>query len=94
MPEPFLILKLKAEEERRATIKGFKDRIDILTIIHSLDLDKKFLLKIEKRYNFDVKNKVLDVIKKSNEEFKYFFPEYQNLRLLKKLKLELSQKFG
>ena len=94
LPEPFLILKLKAEKERRMTIKGFKDRIDILALLHNLDIDKKFLSKIEKKYNFEAGNRVLEIIKTSNEEFKYFFPEYQNLRLLKKLKLELMKKWN
>lgn len=94
LPEPFLILKLNAEENRSGTIKGFKDRIDILSMIYKIDLDKKLLSDIEKRYNFAAKNKILEIIKTSNEEFRYFFPEWRNLRLLKKLKLSLVKKLS
>ncbi|MBI2508222.1 hypothetical protein HYV89_04690 [Candidatus Woesearchaeota archaeon] len=92
LPEPFLILKLKAEENRSGTIKGFKDRIDILAMIHKSDLDRKFLSEIEKRYKFDAKGRVSKIIRTAKKEFEYFFPEYQNLRLLKKLKLDLMKK--
>ena len=94
LPEPFLILKLKAEEDRSRTIKGFKDRIDILALIYKLDLNQKFLSEVEKRYKFGVKNRILEIIKTANEEFKYFFPEWQNLRSVKKLKLELLKKWS
>lgn len=89
LPEPLLILKSKAEEERKLTIKGFKDRVDILSIIYKLNLDKKFLLELGKKYNIKIGKKILDVIKRSKDEFSYFFPESKNLRALKKLKLKL-----
>ena len=93
LPEPFLVLKLKAEEARMGTIKGFKDRIDILSMIYSIELNKQFLLELENKYKLDIRTKILKIIKGSKEEYKYFFPEYQNLRSLKKLKLELINKF-
>ncbi len=92
LPEVFLVLKLKAEEERGGTIKGFKDRIDVLALIHKLDLDKKFLLELEKKYNIDIRKKICKIIRDSNKEFNYFFPEYKNLRALKKIKSELRRK--
>ena len=94
LPEPFLLLKLKAEEDRKETIKGFKDRVDILALIYNLDLDKKFLSNLEKRYKFDIRRRVLSIIKNSKEEFRYFFSEPENLRSLKKLKLELVKKMS
>lgn len=94
LPEPFLILKLNAEEERKGTIKGFKDRIDILVMIYKLDFNKKFLLKLEKKYKFNIRKRILRIIRESKEEYKYFFPESYNLRALKKLKLELIKKWG
>lgn len=94
LPELLLLLKLKAEEERRGTIKGFKDRIDILALIYKLDLNKKFILELERKYKFEIRKKLLAIIRNSKEEFKYFFPESQNLRLLKKLKLGLIRKYN
>lgn len=94
LPEPFLLLKLKAEEDRRGTIKGFKDRVDILALIYNLDLNKEFLLNLGQRYKFDIKKRILSIIRNSKEEFKYFFPESENLRSLKKLKLGLIRKMS
>lgn len=94
LPEPFLILKLKAEENRSGTIKGFKDRIDILALIYKIDLDKKFLSELERKHRFDAKKKILKIIRTARKEFEYFFPEYQNLRLIKKLKLDLMRKLN
>lgn len=94
LPELFLVLKLKAEEERGKTIKGFKDRIDILAVIYKLNLDKKFLLELEKKYDIDIRERISKIIRDSNEEFNYFFSDFKNLRALKKLKLELRRKIS
>ena len=94
LPEVFLVLKLKAEEERMKTIKGFKDRVDILAMLYKLDLDKKFLLELEKKYNMDIRKRISKIIRESNEEFNYFFSDFKNLRALKKLKLELRRKIS
>lgn len=94
LPELLLVLKLKAEEERKWTVKGFKDRIDILTIIHKLNLNKKFLLELKKKYKIDIIKRILNIIRGSKKEFDYFLPESNNLRLLKKLKLELIRKIS
>ena len=40
IPEALLILKLGAEKQRHETIKGFKDRIDILSLLYKIDKQK------------------------------------------------------
>lgn len=92
-PEPLLILKLHAEENRNQTIKGFKDRVDVLSLLYRLDLNKIFLNELEKKYKLKFRERINEIIKGSNEEYSYFFPETDNLRKLRKLKNELLKKF-
>ena len=87
-PELLLILKLEAEKQRTGTIKGFKDRIDILSLISRIKIDKNFLIKLANSYKVDIK-RINSIIKNSLKEYEYFFPEAKNLRALKKLKQEL-----
>lgn len=93
LPEPLVILKTKAEKERVYSLAGFKDRIDILSLMHKIEMDKKFLLELAKKYNFlDFKQRVKKIISGSKEEYAYFFQYSKNLRELRKLKLELLKK--
>lgn len=89
LPEALLFLKAKAEFEREQSMKGFKDRIDILSIISKAKIDKDFLSKLENRYGFRIRERILNIIRESSKEYEYFFPEAKNLRALKKLKMEL-----
>ena len=91
LPEVLLILKLDAEKSRRGTIKAFKDRLDILSLLYKEDFNNNLLIKLSKEHNLDL-SELLDIIKKSNREYSYFFNEAENLRELKKLKLELLKK--
>ena len=93
IPEALLILKINAEEKRHETIKGFKDRIDILSLLYKLDLNKKLLNELAKKYNTNL-NRIRDIITKSSKEYSYFFPEAENLRKLKALKIELIKKMN
>ncbi len=92
LPELLLIMKLEAEKQRAGTIKGFKDRIDILSLLHKIKIDKNFLSRLAKRYKVD-KKRIVEIIKKSSKEYEYLFPETKNLRALKKLKQELIKSF-
>lgn len=92
-PEPLLILKLKAEKERSHSLAGFKDRIDILSLLHRVDIDKKILLELGRKYKFNnIKERLSNIIKTSKEEYGYFFENADNLRELKKLKVSLLKK--
>lgn len=93
LPEPLLILKTKAEKERFHSLAGFKDRIDILSLLYKIDIDKNFVLALVKKYNLmDFKERIEKIIKESKEEYAYFFPDSKNPRVLKKLKIELLKK--
>jgi len=91
LPEVLLLLKLDAEKERHNTIKGFKDRIDILSLIYRTELDKDLLSKLSIEYKVDLKI-IKETITKSSKEYSYFFTKSENLRELKKLKLSLVKK--
>lgn len=91
LPEVLLLLKLDAEKERHDTIKGFKDRIDILSLVYKTRLDKSLLSKLSTEYKVDLKI-IREIITKSSKEYSYFFTKSENLRELKKLKIELIEK--
>jgi len=93
IPEALLILKINAEEKRHEAIKGFKDRIDILSILYKVDLNKKLLNELAKKYNVNL-NRLKEIITKSYKEYSYFFSEAENLRKLKELKKELLKKMN
>jgi len=91
IPEALLILKINAEEKRHETIKGFKDRIDILSLLYKVELNKRLLKDLAKKYSIDL-SRMKEIIAKSSKEYSYFFPEAENLRKLKELKRELLKK--
>lgn len=93
IPEVLLILKIDSEEKRHETIKGFKDRIDILSLLYKVKLNKELLNNLAKQYNVNLK-RLKEIIIKSSKEYSYFFPEAENLRELKKLKRELFKNYS
>lgn len=93
LPEILLILKLNAQIGRKDSLKGFKDRIDILALINSVNLDKKLLLKFAEEYNVDLRI-IRDIISNGRKEYGYFFEDADDLRKLKKLKVELLRKIA
>ena len=84
--EYLILLKLKAEFNRKLTLKGFKDRCDILALIDKAD--EKILNKLIKNYN-GLYLELIKVIKESKEEYNYAFQKEFNLRELKLKKQEL-----
>jgi len=88
IPEVLLILKIYCEEKRHETIKGFKDRIDLLSILYTTKIDKELLKSLSKEYAVSLNN-LVDIITKSSKEYSYFYPESGNLKKLKELKREL-----
>ncbi|MCX6748419.1 MAG: hypothetical protein NT076_02340 [Candidatus Pacearchaeota archaeon] len=91
IPEILLLLKIDAEEKRHETIKGFKDRVDILSLLYKISLDKDLLNKLSNEYKIDIK-RLKEIILKSSKEYSYFFPEAENFAKLKKFKMELLKK--
>lgn len=88
LPEVLLILKLNAEIQRHETIKGFKDRIDILSLLQKVKFDKNLLFKLSKEYGVDL-GLIRQIIKESSKEYSYFFQDSGNIRELKKFKVSL-----
>src|SRR3989344_6551729 len=78
IPEVLLILKLDSEKNRHETIKGFKDRIDILSLVSRVEINKELLSQLCKDYNFNLSN-LKNIITKSSMEYSYFFQQAENL---------------
>ena len=64
-----------------------------MSLLYKLDLNKKLLNELAKKYNINL-NRIRDIITKSSKEYAYFFPEAENLRKLKALKIELLKKMN
>lgn len=68
--EVLLITKLKAFSERKASIKGQKDKIDILSLLFLPDFDFEFLQKISKDYQLAVYLRLVEEILITTQEVK------------------------
>lgn len=78
--EYLILLKLQAELNRKTTIKGFKDRCDILVLLNKSNI--KILDKLLKDKN-ELYVNLVNIIKGSKEEYNYAFQKELNLRELK-----------
>lgn len=89
IPEVLLILKQGAEEEREVSVKGGKDRIDIMTLIFYSNIDFNKYYSLLKKYNL---LRYYDRLKKIINNFKEI--DYLNLnpREFKLKKEEISKK--
>lgn len=88
-PEALLILKQGAEIERRESVKGAKDQIDIMGLLVYTDFNAKFYFEILKKYKLE---NYFQSLKKIISNFKDY--EYLNLdpREFKKRKIEVVEK--
>ncbi len=73
-PEVLIILKQGAYENRKNSVKGEKDKIDILSLLFFLDIDIKFYKSVLKEYFLDYHIKNLISLLKN-------FKEYNSLNL-------------
>lgn len=90
-PEALLILKQQAELERKDSIKGLKDRTDILNVLINADFDFKKYFELIKKYKLDDYPKRLkSIIQTAKKEFEYLGEK--NLRKIKLIKKELIKK--
>ena len=86
-PEALLILKQQALFDRKDSIKGQKDRIDILSLLSSKIIDFNEYKKLLQKYNIkSFKNELKKTIKLSKDEFSYL--KMTNPRKIKQLKEE------
>ena len=84
-PEPLLILKQQALEDRKDSIKGQKDRIDVLSLLISETIDFNEYQQLLEKYKLrNLSRELKKMIKLSQEEFKYL--NITNPRKIKQLK--------
>ena len=88
IPEVLLILKQGAELDRGHSIKGQKDRIDIMTLLFYSDIDFKKYKEILKIYHLDYLNELKRIIK----IFKDLKHLNANVKNFKKKKEEILKK--
>ena len=89
-PEILLILKQQAELSRRLTVKGQKDRIDILSLLMSKKVDFKFYKELLEKFKIEDYSKHLKtIIKTANKEFKHL--RIDNPREIKKIKRNILE---
>lgn len=70
-PEILLILKQGAEKDRENSVKGEKDRIDIMALLFFSDIDFKFYLSLLKKYNLKYYFERLKRIIKNFKDYEY-----------------------
>lgn len=61
-PEALLILKQGAEKEREHSIKGGKDRIDIVTLLMFCDINFKYYNDLLKEYKLDFRERLKRIL--------------------------------
>ncbi len=83
-PEVLLILKQGAEEDRKDSIKGQKDRIDILTLLCFTEIDFKKYYDLLKRNNLLHFRQRLKEIVNSFKEIKYLRMNVNDYAKIKK----------
>jgi len=89
-PEPLLILKQHAMLDRKDSIKGQKDRVDILSLLMSKTIDFNDYVQLLEKHSLPYfKDELQKMIKLAKEEF--FYLNVTNLREIKKLKNEWTK---
>jgi hypothetical protein len=84
-PEILLILKQQAEMERKHSMKGEKDRVDILSLLLSGKIDfEKYRKFVEKFKLENYSKRLYEIISRARKEFEYL--GIKNPREIKKLK--------
>ena len=93
-PEPLLILKQGAEIDRRNSIKGEKDAIDIITIILHSDINWKTYTKLLKKYKKEkFKDELTFVINNfSDKNIHYLGVDFNKFKKWKKEIIELLKR--
>jgi hypothetical protein len=88
-PEILLILKQQAEIQRSESIKGQKDRIDILNLLINTNINFKLYYKLIKKYNLlNFHERLKEIISQSKDEFNYLIDNPRKIKLQKKTLLK------
>lgn len=89
--EGLLILKQKAEMDRPHSVKGQKDRTDILNLLINGDVDLEKYMEILSEHHLEkYKDRLCDIVREAEKEFSYLGME--NLRKRKLIKNEIIDK--
>ncbi|MCX8189434.1 MAG: hypothetical protein N3F64_06950 [Nitrososphaeria archaeon] len=84
-PEVLLILKQQAELQRSSSVKGQKDRVDIICLAKSGKVNWKHYKQLLKKFDVEVYEKrLLEIVGSAKVEFEYL--GIRNLREIKKIK--------
>ncbi len=90
-PELLLILKQEAEMVRKDSIKGQKDRTDIINVLINSDIKLKKYFSLVKKYElFEYPKRLEKIIKTAKKEFEYL--GIRNPRKIKLIKKRLIKK--
>lgn len=90
-PEALAVLKQQAEMKRKNSVKGQKDRTDILNILINTEFDFKAYLRLCRRYKLEgYLDRLKEIINNAKREFDYL--GIKNLRKIKLIKNDLTAK--
>jgi hypothetical protein len=88
--EMLLAMKQLAELERRASVKGMKDRVDILSILLCGGVDTGKYARLLQKYRLDYLDRLRTIVVEANDEFDYL--GFKDLREVKKKRKALLEK--
>jgi len=92
-PEILLILKQQAELERRNSVKGQKDRVDIICLAKIGEFDWKYYKSLVKKFGLkEYEDELKKIIRSAKTEFEYI--GIANLREIKKIKERVLKELG
>jgi hypothetical protein len=85
-PEVLLILKQAAEVERAGSVKGLKDRIDILALLIYSEIDFNTYLSLVNKYSlYSYRERLKNLVETADREFKELgITNPRQIRLLRK----------
>jgi hypothetical protein len=92
-PEILLILKQQAELERKNSVKGQKDRVDIICLAKIGEFDWKYYKRLVKKFGLkEYEDELKKIIRSAKTEFEYI--GITNLREIKKIKERVLKELG
>ncbi|MEM3660540.1 MAG: hypothetical protein QXU11_09035 [Thermoproteota archaeon] len=92
-PEILLILKQQAELQRRNSVKGQKDRVDIICLAKGGKVNWKNYKQLVKKFRVEeYERRLLEIIKSARIEFEYL--GIKNLREVRKIKDEILREIS
>ncbi len=94
IPEYLLALKQQAEIERRNSVKGMKDRVDILSLLIYEDIDMERYSKILENKKDEFLRELLEIVNSAKDEFYYLdISSYREMKKMRNLLGERIEKY-